>query len=84
MLEGGTKEEVLGACPMQCRRGRHLSSSQVADDIVIITHLPENGTKITCDDGFSHAVVHDFKYGAFRLTLPYSCRVWLNNKVSYI
>jgi hypothetical protein len=67
MLEEGTitKEEVLGACPMQCRRGKLLSSSRTADDTVIITHLPENGTKVTCEGGYSQAFHHQFEYGAF-------------------
>jgi hypothetical protein len=62
-LERGNSQETDQACPL--------------DDTTIIAHLPFQGSKVKCDDGFEEEILHNFDVGA----LGSGCKIMLRSRV---
>jgi hypothetical protein len=80
-LEGGNSQEIDRACPLECREGNRLSFTQIDDDTIIIAHLPFQGSKVKCDDGYEQDIIHSFDIGALRVILGCGCKITVRSRV---
>jgi uncharacterized Tic20 family protein len=81
IVGGGNTQQIDNACPLTCHEGSRVSFTQINEDILVVSHLPFNGSKVVCDDGYVQEIHHDFDVGALRMTFGCGCKLMINNRV---
>lgn len=73
--------QVKSSCPLTCRDGVRITSSQLDEFTFVVAHLPLTGSKVTCDNGNVEAVEHNVVIGAIRITLWCGCTLQFRSKI---